>query len=74
MIEELQGMVADLTFGVSTPSKNSPILGQAKDRMDRSKGNMVEASGKNKAGPSIDPYAYLRWAIETLKVKGLNKQ
>ncbi|CAL5350700.1 unnamed protein product [Camellia sinensis] len=34
----------------------------------------AEASGKNKAEASIDPYAHLRWAIETLKVKGLYKQ
>ncbi|GMP34172.1 hypothetical protein CsSME_00007156 [Camellia sinensis var. sinensis] len=34
----------------------------------------VEASGKNKVGVSIDPDAHLRWAIEALKVEGLNKQ
>ncbi|KAF5933263.1 hypothetical protein HYC85_029434 [Camellia sinensis] len=34
----------------------------------------AEASGKNKVGASIDPYAHLHWAIETLTVKGLNKQ
>ncbi|GMP55391.1 hypothetical protein CsSME_00020226 [Camellia sinensis var. sinensis] len=34
----------------------------------------VEASGKNMVGASINPYAHLRWDIEALKVKGLNKQ
>ncbi|KAI8014581.1 hypothetical protein LOK49_LG05G03539 [Camellia lanceoleosa] len=34
----------------------------------------TEASGKNEAEASIDPYAHLQWAIEALKVKGLNKQ
>lgn len=97
IIEDLQGTVADLTFGVLIPSKSSTILGQVVVEKgqpetisslddDRSTTNgphfniatqslgQAEASYKNKAGTSIDPYAHLWWAIETLKVKGLNKQ
>jgi len=63
MIEDLQGTVADLTFGVPTPSKNSPILGQTKSGMGQSRANMVEASSKNESRASIDPYAHLQWAL-----------
>ncbi|XP_028060757.1 heat shock protein 60, mitochondrial-like [Camellia sinensis] len=34
----------------------------------------VEASSNDEVGESIDPYAHLRWAIENLTIKGLNKQ
>ena len=84
MIEDLQRTVIDLASGTLAPSsttshtgnfmtKGFPILGRVVLEEGQSL-SKVEARGENKVGAGINPHEHLLWAVEALKVEGLNKQ